>query len=118
MKINRGLKMQGDLKDRGKIKWTAMMLPEHVAQLREWQQEHDLVKKPELDAFDYDTMQEEIERALISRMETRLTSWKSGKIHYHRGIIKEANNQCLRYEDPYGIHQLPLDELVGVFVLT
>lgn len=118
MKINRGLKMQGDLKDRGKIKWTAMMLPEHVAQLREWQQEHELVKKPELDAFDYDTMQEEIERALISRMETRLTSWKSGKIHYHRGIIKEANNQCLRYEDPYGIHQLPLDELVGVFVLA
>jgi len=45
MKINCGLKVQGDLKERGKIKWTAMMLPEHVAQLREWQADHDKVKK-------------------------------------------------------------------------
>lgn len=118
MKINRGLKVQGDLKDRGKIKWTAMMLPEHVAQLRQWQADHDKVKKPVLDEFDYDTMQEEIERALTSQFETRLTTWKNGELHTHQGTIKEANNQYLRYEDPFGIHQLPLDELVGVMLLT
>lgn len=118
MKINRGLKVQGDLKDRGNIKWTAMMLPEHVMELRKWQEDQGKDKKPVLDEFDYDTMQEEIERALISRMETRLTLWKKDKICYQQGIIKEANNHYICYEDPDGIHQLPLEELVGVMILS
>ena len=118
MKINRGLKVDGDLKDRGKIKWTAMMLPEHVAELRKWQEDYDKVKKPELDEFDYDTMQDQPVKYPPIACSSRLTSWKNGKLHYHRGIIKLANNQYLRYEDPYGIHQLPLDELVGVFVIA
>lgn len=37
------------LRDRGRIKWTAMMLPEHVKMLREWQQEEGRVKAVEVD---------------------------------------------------------------------
>jgi len=37
------------LRDRGRIKWTAMMLPEHVKMLREWQQEEVRVKPVEVD---------------------------------------------------------------------
>jgi len=116
--MNRGLIVQGDLKDRGSIKWTAMMLPEHVGELRKWQADQDKVKKPVLDEFDYDIMQEEVERALVSGMEVRLTTWKNDKLCNLQGIIKEANNYYLRYENPIGIHQLPLDELVGVLILT
>lgn len=37
------------LRDRGRIKWTAMMLPEHVKMLRVWQQEEGRVKAVEVD---------------------------------------------------------------------
>jgi hypothetical protein len=36
-------------RDRGMIKWTAMMLPEHVKLLRDWQKEDYFEVKPELD---------------------------------------------------------------------
>lgn len=37
------------LRDRGRMKWTAMMLPEHVRMLREWQQEESHAKPIEVD---------------------------------------------------------------------
>ena len=38
-----------NLKDRGSIKWTAMMLPEHVGLLRKLESGQDKVKRPVLD---------------------------------------------------------------------
>ncbi|MDE1442222.1 YolD-like family protein, partial [Bacillus licheniformis] len=38
-----------NLKDRGSIKWTAMMLPEHVVLLRELESIQNKVKRPVLD---------------------------------------------------------------------
>lgn len=35
-----------NLKDRGTIKWTAMMLPEHVSLLRELENNHTIYKQP------------------------------------------------------------------------
>lgn len=37
------------IKDRGNIKWTSLMLPEHVKLLREWSEEDKYVDKPMLD---------------------------------------------------------------------
>ena len=39
------------LRDRGNIKWTAMMLPEHVQRLRTWQQEDQQITKPTFDEW-------------------------------------------------------------------
>lgn len=44
MALNRHMKSVGEVKDRGRIKWTAMMLPEHIKELRAWQNEDELVK--------------------------------------------------------------------------
>ncbi len=33
------------IRDRGNIKWTAMMLPEHVKLLREWQEQDQVREK-------------------------------------------------------------------------
>ncbi|WLR43838.1 YolD-like family protein [Bacillus carboniphilus] len=37
------------IRDRGTIKWTSMMLPEHVKQLKEWTKEDGFETMPELD---------------------------------------------------------------------
>ncbi|MFC1285455.1 YolD-like family protein [Bacillus paralicheniformis] len=46
-----------NLKDRGSIKWTAMMLPEHVGLLHELESNQDKVKRPVLDMSQIEDME-------------------------------------------------------------
>jgi len=55
------------IRDKGNIKWTAMMLSEHVAELRRRQNEEHYEEhyeeRPGLDDFDFQAIQYEIEVA-------------------------------------------------------
>lgn len=115
-KINKHLKVRGELKDRGLIKWQGMMLTEHVQLLREWAEENKQDKKPDLDEFDMQLIQEELELALKRKCEVYLQSWRQGEFHYHRGIVVDIDVQSrtIKYEDPFGIHRLPVDELTFI----
>ncbi|MED2944254.1 YolD-like family protein [Bacillus swezeyi] len=53
-----------NLKDRGSIKWTAMMLPEHVGLLRELESNQNKVKKPVLDMSQIEDMEMIISEAM------------------------------------------------------
>ncbi|QOY34248.1 YolD-like family protein [Anaerobacillus isosaccharinicus] len=53
------------IRDRGTMKWTAIMLPEHVAMLREYYADQKKKEKPELDEQEI----EEIERMIFDGME-------------------------------------------------
>jgi len=117
MASNKDVIIDGNLRDRGRKKWTAMMLPEHIRELRKWQEDLDKVKRPELDEFDLETMQEEVGRALTSGLETRITTWIDGKFHYHRGIVQEVSTQYLSYEDPFGKHRIPIHEITAVMIM-
>lgn len=48
------------LRDRGTIKWTAMMLPEHVKLLRDWVREDFFQEKPELDEQKLEQLNEQL----------------------------------------------------------
>ena len=67
------------LRDRGTIKWTAMMLPEHVEAVKEYMESTKKVKKPELDPQAF----EEIERIVCEAMENNsllaFTYWEGTK---------------------------------------
>ncbi|AYC29504.1 YolD-like family protein [Paenisporosarcina cavernae] len=105
------------LRDRGRIKWTAMMLPEHVRELRKWQEEIGKVSRPELDEFDIQVMQEELQRALATNADVRLTTWINGEPVYHRGKLEEMTEKGVTFTDPFGLHRLTWEELVGVLLL-
>ncbi|CEG21743.1 YolD-like protein [Planococcus massiliensis] len=77
MKINKQLTLNGQIKDRGGIKWTAMMLPEHVQMLRDWQKEDPFNKKPDLDAFDLEAIYEEIHLAVVRQCAIEIRLWRS-----------------------------------------
>ncbi|QTD39546.1 YolD-like family protein [Sporosarcina sp. Te-1] len=70
------MKVKGDIKDRGNIKWTALMLPEHVRHLRDWQAEDELVPEPGLTEFDMESMQLELELAYKRQIDTMVTKQK------------------------------------------
>jgi YolD-like protein len=69
------------IRDRGNIKWTAMMLPEHVKLLREFGDTHDLVEKPILD----EDKLEEINEFLGEAMEYNFPLMFS---YYYKGRAK------------------------------
>ena len=74
-------------RDRGRIKWTAMMLPEHVSALREWQEEDILGDRPELNEWDLQLIQEEIEFAYKRKCQTLIRTWENGKITEFQGEL-------------------------------
>ena len=104
-------------RDRGSIKWTAMMLPEHTMQLREDKANYEKVSKPQLDEYDLQTLQEEIDRAIISKSESRTTTWRDGEFSHIPGVIKEMNHENLVIDGPYGLMRVSLDSVVGVMLL-
>lgn len=86
------------LRDRGRIKWTAMMLPEHVRMLREWQQEEGHVKPIEVDEQQMEEWHYTISEAMAAHAPLHIRFTKDGErqevlgtIHYidlNRGMLR------------------------------
>ena len=50
-----------NIRDRGTKKWTAIMLPAHIEELRNWMDKDHFIERPELTDWDLQSIQEEIE---------------------------------------------------------
>lgn len=116
--MNEHAKKQGVLIDRGRTKWTAMMLPEHLQLLREWQEEDNKTLEPNIDEMDLQLIVEEIERAYTTRQEVRIKTWKYGYEKQHQGAIVHINPRYLVYDDPFGEHVIYLRDITSVDILT
>ncbi|MDN4525227.1 YolD-like family protein [Fictibacillus fluitans] len=84
------------IKDRGSLKWTSMMLPEHVKQLREWEQE-DTGAADEGHEWDEQLM-EEMNRQILFAME------EAARVEINCRSGAFAGKQvrgCIYYYDPY-----------------
>ncbi|KYD23147.1 YolD-like family protein [Caldibacillus debilis] len=55
------------IRDRGRIKWSAMMLPEHVKMLREWAEEEKREKEKTIDEQAWEECDEILSQAIQSR---------------------------------------------------
>ena len=107
------------IQDRGNIKWTAMMLPEHVGMLRGWHDENELTERPELDEFELTLLAEEIERAHKGEHSVKLTYWKDGKLldDYGEIITIDNSSKSIVLDDPFSTTQYQFDEIVAVSVI-
>ncbi|WP_064090950.1 YolD-like family protein [Rossellomorea aquimaris] len=52
------------IRDRGRIKWTSMMLPEHVKLLRDWAKEDTYEKRKELDEQELEMLNDVVSEAM------------------------------------------------------
>jgi hypothetical protein len=106
------------LKDRGNKKWTAMMLPEHTAQLRQDDANYEKVKRPLLDEYDLEYIQDEINRAITLKSEVKIKLWIEGEFEFRRGTIDKVNlaKRYIEIEDPFGSERLSLEDIVGVLL--
>jgi len=77
------------IRDRGRIKWTSMMLPEHVKMLRDWVKEDTYESRKQLDEQQLEQMNETIAGAMEFDQSVTITHYHHqqyelviGKIHY------------------------------------
>ncbi len=75
------------LKDRGNMKWTAMMLPEHLEKIREWKQEQFYDKKRDLTDWELEEIEQTIQRAFKLRKLVTLTLWHNHNFHDETGLV-------------------------------
>lgn len=50
------------LHDRGNMKWTSMMLPEHLVEIKKWKKEQHFDKKRELTEWELEEIEQTIQR--------------------------------------------------------
>ena len=109
--------MLENIRDRGTKKWAmAMMLPEHIEELRNWMDKDHFIERPELTDWDLQAIQEEIEVASKRKCEVLVKSWGKGKINIHGGIMKEINLQSrsIMIDSPFGIVRIPVSDIIAV----
>ena len=107
------------IQDRGNIKWTAMMLPEHVGLLRDWHDQNELTERPELDEWELTLLAEEVERAHKGKNNIKLTHWKDGKLidDYGKIITIDNNSKTIVLDDPFSTTRYNFKDIVAVSII-
>ncbi|UCZ53736.1 YolD-like family protein [Bacillus shivajii] len=87
-----------DNRDRGNIKWTAMMLPEHVSMLKEKQHEMLKCQKPKLDPQQIEEYEFQIAEAVEYNLTLTFEYWKDGfnvefdgQVHFVDHVLKKLH---------------------------
>ncbi|QFF98802.1 YolD-like family protein [Psychrobacillus glaciei] len=107
------------LRDRGSKKWVAMMLPEHLKLVREYIADQKKSPRPELDEWDIDIIQENIQISMQRNVEVEIKTWKDGAFTYSVGKLTwvDLKNRVIEVEDVFKSFVIRLDEIVDVTVL-
>lgn len=80
------------IRDRGRIKWTAMMLPEHVEQLREWQKEDQRQEREQADEQQVEEWNYRIQEALERNEQLIFHYWYGDKVLIGKGSIQKIDS--------------------------
>ncbi|MFG3613337.1 YolD-like family protein [Rummeliibacillus stabekisii] len=101
------------IRDRGTIKWTAMMLPEHVQKIREWKKEAYVEAPKELTEWELEDLQQVIDQSLAQNKIITLTVWESIKYVQWTGIIQAINpdKQELILETITKVKHIPINTI-------
>lgn len=104
------------IRDRGNIKWQGMMLTEHTREIKSWLDKDHYTERPQLDEFDLQAIQYEIEVASRRQCVTNVNFWEKGTIKFYSGIITEINprTMCISVDSPFGRDNMPMKDIVSV----
>jgi len=104
------------IRDRGNIKWTAMMLSEHVRELRKWEDQDNYIEGPELNEWDLQSIQEELELTYKRQCETLIKTWDSGRITRYYGIVEDIDlrRMCIALKNPLGTESIRVADIINV----
>lgn len=105
------------LKDRGTIKWTAMMLPEHVAMLRKLKESTNYKAKPILDEQFLEELNETMCISMQAKEAIELTYYHEHDYKSISGVIQSFDivTKCVRIVSKEGSSvQLKAENIIDV----
>ena len=96
-------------RDRGTIKWTAMMLPKHVKLLSEWQAEDD-----------FEELAHQIQIAFQTNSELTIQYWQNGSAFEVEVFIKELpqNSPYLNVLTTTAVKKLYIPHILKITLYT
>lgn len=80
------------IRDRGNIKWTAMMLPEHIQQLRDWQAEDGKLARETPDEQQLEEWDYKISNAMEGGVPVSIEFWQGTDVKKAQGFIQKSDN--------------------------
>lgn len=103
-------------RDRGRIKWTAMMLTEHITRLREWVGEDNHEEKPDIDEWTLHEFQRQLGIAYLAQCEIRVKTWRNGTFTDITGILNRMDDQMqlIYIADGLKVQKVSLNTVVGI----
>lgn len=81
--------MMSLLRDRGTIKWTAMMLPEHVQHLKALWKEDEKIDCPDLDNQALEELNERCVEAYNNQTHVSVAIFKNGFVETYQGVVSK-----------------------------
>ncbi|WP_077326582.1 YolD-like family protein [Virgibacillus siamensis] len=106
--------------DRGTIKWTSLMLPEHVELLKDMWQEDQQVTRPELDMQELELLNEALILANKRQDKVVLTIFRDRNIHKKSGVIRKLDKLHRRirlYSDAGSYETVPFHEILDIEIM-
>lgn len=101
-------------RDRGTIKWNAMMLPEHVKLLRQWKNEDNYTALPMIDEWALQEIAEQLKIAAQTAAYIELTYWQAGKVMKERGNIEQLQQHGVLFQQRH----IPFHHLLRLTILA
>ncbi|MFA9556044.1 YolD-like family protein [Evansella sp. AB-rgal1] len=107
-------------RDRGAIKWTSMMLPEHVHQLKKLAENHQKKRKPSIDSQLLDEWSRLLSEAYHQEISLSITTISNGIENCFTGFIQRINQlqRTITIEDMYHSERttLQLSDITNITV--
>jgi len=102
------------------MKWTAMMLPEHLVEIRKWKDEQFHDKKLELTEWELEEIEQTIQRAFKLKEQVKLTMWGNNKLHEIVGIVTgiDVYKKELLLETDTSIKHIEFDHIQKVTLVN
>ncbi|GGB58302.1 YolD-like family protein [Virgibacillus dakarensis] len=100
--------------DRGSIKWTSLMIPEHVELLKRTWEELERKQKPMIDEQRQEEINVKLQMALKDALTVEIQYFENHDYHKVKGKIGniDLQNKHIKIVD----HCLPLENIIDVYV--
>jgi len=100
------------IRDRGTIKWTAMMLPEHVQKIKQWKREAYAEAPRTLSEWELEDLQQTINQAFNQHKTVTISTWQEAKYVQWTGTITALEeSQQLVLETLSAIKRIPFHSI-------
>ncbi|WP_066189359.1 YolD-like family protein [Amphibacillus sp. Q70] len=105
------------MNERGTIKWTSLMLPEHVQMLNEWTEEDNWKTKPILDEQQIEENSMKLQLAIHNNLTVEIKHYKDRYFHMAKGKLYKIDivNKYIKIDNEERT-KINLNDLIDVAI--